>query len=197
MRWVREWVQTSGWWQAFRSLRRRPAYLAATILTLGIGTGITTAVFSLVDTVLVKPLPFPDSNRLVTVYESSPSARETTSLIAPARLQDWRRSSTSFVELAGTYSENVTDTSASEPERLEARRVTSGFFQVYAMPPIVGRVFSDQEEAFNGPGAAVISEAFWARRFDRTPSAIGQALLIGGRRFEIVGVMPIVFERSR
>lgn len=193
MRWLREWIQASGWRQAFRSLMRRPAYLAATILTLGIGTGITTAVFSLVDTVLVKPLPFPDSDRLVTVYESSPSAREKTSLVAPARLADWRRSSTSFVELAGTYSENVTDTSAPEPERLEARRVTPRFFQVYAVPPIVGRVFNEQEEAFNGPGATVISEAFWARRFDRNPSAVGQALLIGGRRFEIVGVMPRSF----
>jgi predicted permease len=193
MQWVREWIQTSGWRQAGRSLLRRPAYLVATILTLGIGTGITTGVFALVDTVLVKPLPFPDAERLVTIYESSPSAREKTSLVAPARLEDWRRSSISFAEMAGVYSENVTETSGSEPERLEARRVTPRFFQVYGMQPLAGRVFVDAEEVFNGPGAAVISEAYWTRRYHRDVSAIGQALLIGGRRFEIVGVMPQAF----
>ena len=70
------WIQPSAWRQAWRSLRRRPAFLMAAVLTLGAGAGITTAVFSLVDTVLIKPLPFPDGDRLVTVYESSPSARE-------------------------------------------------------------------------------------------------------------------------
>ena len=97
---------------------RRPAYLTAAVLTLGFGAGVTTAVFSLVDTVLLKPLPFPDGDRLVTVYESSPSAREKTSLIAPGRLEDWHRLNRSFVALSGSYSDNVTDTSGAEPERL-------------------------------------------------------------------------------
>ena len=87
----RQWLQLFAWRQACRSLSRRPAYLAAAVVTLGLGTGITTAVFSLVDTVLVKPLPYPDSDRLVTVYESSTSARDKTSLVAPGRLEDWNR----------------------------------------------------------------------------------------------------------
>src|SRR5262245_3952127 len=86
-----EWMQTLAWRQAWRSLARRPAFFTATVLTLAFGAGVTTAVFSLVDTVLVKPLPYPDADALVTVYELSPSTRDRRSLIAPGRLQDWDR----------------------------------------------------------------------------------------------------------
>ena len=189
----REWFQATAWRQAWRSLRRRPAYLAASVLTLAFGAGVTTAVFSLVDTVLLKPLPYPDGDRLVTVYESSPSAREKTSLIAPGRVEEWHRLNHSFVALSGSYSENVTDTSGAEPERLEGRRVAPRFFAVYAMPPLAGRWFTDEEELANGPGAAMISERFWTRRFERAPAAVGRALVIGGRSYEIVGVMPGTF----
>jgi putative ABC transport system permease protein len=189
----REWPQTSAWRQAWRSLRRRPAYLMAAVLTLGFGAGVTTAVFSLVDTVLLKPLPFPDGDRLVTVFESSPSAREKTSLIAPGRLEDWHRLNRSFVALSGSHSENVTDTSGAEPERLEGRRVAPRFFAVYAMPPLAGRWFTDDEEQENGPRAAIISERFWARRFQRDSAALGRPLVIGGRSYPIVGVMPGAF----
>jgi putative ABC transport system permease protein len=183
----------SGWRQAWRSLRRRPAFLSAAVLTLGFGAGITTAFFSLVDTVLVKPLPYPHADRLVTVYESSPAAREKTSLVAPARLEDWHRLNRSFVALAGSYSENVTDTSGNEPERLEGRRVTPRFFAVYATTPLAGRTFTDAEEQSNGAGAVVIGERFWTRRFQRDPSAVGRALTIGGRSYQVVGVMPATF----
>jgi putative ABC transport system permease protein len=189
----REWLQATTWRQAWRSLRRRPAYLAASVLTLAFGAGVTTAVFSLVDTVLLKPLPYPDGDRLVTVYESSPSAREKTSLIAPGRVEEWHRLNHSFVALSGSYSENVTDTSGAEPERLEGRRVAPRFFAVYAMPPLAGRWFTDEEELANGPGAAMISERFWTRRFERAPAAVGRALVIGGRSYAIVGVMPGTF----
>ena len=189
----REWPQTSAWRQAWRALLRRPAYLTAAVVTLAFGTGVTTAVFSLVDTVILKPLPFPDADRLVTVYESSPSARERTSLIAPGRLEDWHRLNRSFVALSGSHSENVTDTSGAEPERLEGRRVAPRFFAVYAMPPLAGRWFTDDEEQENGPRAAVISERFWARRFQRDPTAVGRPLIIGGRSYPIVGVMPGAF----
>jgi putative ABC transport system permease protein len=189
----RELLHGASWRQAWRSLRYRPTFLAAAVLTLGAGTGITTAVFSLVDTVLVKPLPYPDADRLVTIYESSPSARERTSLVAPGRLEDWQRLNRAFVALSGSYSENVTDTSGAAPERLEGRRVAPRFFTVYAMPPVVGRPFTNDEEQFNGPGALMISERFWSRRFNRNPAAIGRALTIGGRAYQIVGVMPQTF----
>jgi putative ABC transport system permease protein len=188
-----EWLQASAWRQTWRSLTRRPAYLAAIVLTLGCGTGIMTAVFSLVDTVLLKPLPYPDADQLVTVYESSPVARERTSLVAPGRLEDWQRLNRSFAALSASYADSVTDTSGDEPQRLDGRRVTPRYFAVYGTPPIAGRTFSDTEEGSTGPGAAVISERFWVRRFNRNPAAVGHALSIGGRPYPIVGVMPSTF----
>ncbi len=194
-KWPSQWIQSSAWRQALRSLGRRPAFLASAVLTLGFGTGITAAVFSLVDTVLIKPLPYPDSDRLVTVYESSSNspAAQDIGLVAPGRLEDWQRLSQSFTGISGSYNENVTDTSGAEPERLEGRRVQPRFFAVFATPPIAGRYFTDAEEAFGGPGAAIISERFWTRRFQGSPAAIGHALKIGGRSYEIVGVMPATF----
>ena len=189
----RAWIEAAPWRQAWRSLARRPAFLIATVVTLAFGTGVTTAVFSLVDTVLLQPLPYPDADRLVTLYESNPTGREKTSLVAPGRLDDWQRLSRTFVAISGSYSENVTDTSGAEPERLEGRRVTPRYFAVFGASTIAGRVFTAEEEQASGPGAAVISDGFWARRFQRRPDAIGHALVIGGRRFEIVGVIPATF----
>ena len=181
------------WQQAWRSLARRPAFFAAAVLTLAFGAGVTTAVFSLVDTVLIKPLPYPDADALITVYELSPSARDRRSLVAPGRLEDWNRSNRSFVAISATNTESVTDTSGEEPERLAGVRVAPRFFQVYAQQPIAGRWFTADEELDTGPSAAVISERFWTRRFNRDPSAIGRALTIGGKGYPIVGVMPATF----
>ena len=188
-----EWIQWWAWRQAWRSLARRPAFFAATVLTLAFGAGITTAVFSLVDTVLLKPLPYPDADALVTVYELSPSTRDRRSLVAPGRLQDWQRANRSFVAISATNTESVTDTSGQEPERLAGVRVEPRFFQVYGQPPFAGRWFTDDEERDTGPNAVVISERFWTRRFNRDPSAIGRALTIGGKGYPIVGIMPASF----
>jgi len=179
--------------QACRALARRPIFTMAILATMMAGIGVATAVFSTVDRVLIQPLPFPDADQLVSVYEASPSRRERTSLVAPVRLADWNRLNQTLEAISGSYSESVTDTSGSEPERLEGRRVMPRFFEVFAMAPLAGRAFVEQEERFGGPAAAVISEPFWTRRFGRSPSALGQHLLIAGRSYTIVGVMPRAF----
>src|SRR5579871_3268167 len=106
------------WQIAIRTLLRRPGYAAAAILMLTFGIGTTTTVFSVVDAMLFKPLPYPDPDRLVVVMEASPQKNKKDSLIAPARLEDWNRANQTFVALAGVYTENVTDTSGTEPQRL-------------------------------------------------------------------------------
>jgi len=179
--------------RTLRGLVRRPGFVLVALLTMGVGTAITTTLFGIVDAVILRPLPYPDADRLVTVYETNPSRREATSLIAPGRLEDWRRRATAFSDLAGSYSESVTDASGAEPERLEARRVSPGFFAVFGSAPLAGRGFVAEEEQAGGPGAAVLSEAFWTRRFGADPGAIGRSLLVGGRQFTIVGVMPREF----
>ncbi len=141
----------------------------------------------------MKPLPYPAADRLVTVMEASRSATAKVSLAAPVRVEEWNQMSRTFVAISGVYSENVTDTSGTNSERLEARRVTPRFFTVYGAPPLTGRTFLDAEEVFGGPTAAVISEAFWTRRFARDPGVLHQALHIGGQVFPVVGVMPASF----
>ena len=179
--------------QTIRSLLRRPAFAATALLALAAGTAAVTTVFAIVDTVVIKALPYPDADRLVTVQEASPASRERISLIAPGRLEDWQKMNRSFTALSGAYSEAVTDTSVVNPERLDGRRVAPRYFTVFGRDAAAGRTFTAAEERFGGPGAAVISDSFWARRFQRSQRAIGQPLMIGGRPYPIVGVMPATF----
>ena len=179
--------------QAMRSLKRRPAFAAATLVTLTLGTAATTTLFGLVDTVLLRPLPYPQSAALITVQEADSSRQGRASLIAPVRLEDWNRLNQTLTAIAGSYTENVTDTSGADPERLDARRVTKRFFQVYGVDALAGRTFTPDEERAGGPLAAVVSEALWTRRFNRSVAALGARLIIGGQSVAIVGVMPRSF----
>ena len=181
------------WILAWRALARRPGFVYAVVAILALGVGANTAIFSLVDAVLLKPLPYPNPDRLVTVMEASPSKNESTSLIAPVRLEDWNRRNRTFETIAAVYGENVTDTSGSEPERLAARRVSPRYFNVFGVKPAVGRVFTPQEELDGGPSSVVIAYSLWARRYHEAPSVIGQRLVLDGRGFTIVGVMPKEF----
>jgi predicted permease len=183
----------NNWTVAWRSLTRRRGFATAVILILALGIAANTAVFVMVDAVLLKPFPYPNAGRLVSVMEASPAKHEKVSLIAPARLADWQRLNHTFDALGASYSDNVTDTSGSEPERLAAQRVSPGFFNVYGVAPLLGRTFTAAEQEFGGPHAAVITYSFWTRRFGRDPQVLGRRLIVGGQGFSIVGVMPKSF----
>jgi putative ABC transport system permease protein len=184
------------WTLALRSLTRRKGFVAAVVVILALGIGANTAVFSVVDAILLRPLPFPDSERLVTVLEANSGKSERESLIAPARLADWNRLNQTFEGIAASYSENVTDTSGSEPERLAGRRVSPGYFRVFGTEPRYGRTFTPEEEVDGGPTVAVIGYALWARRYSQSPNAVGRRLTLGGKGYTIVGVMPREFQTA-
>lgn len=179
--------------QAWRALARRRTFACLATVTFAAGIALVTTTFSVVEGVLLKPLPYPGAGQLVTVLESSPGKRERASLIAPARLADWNRLARTFDAISGSYSESMTDTSGSEPERLDGRRVMPRFFDVFEMAPLAGRTFVADEERFGGASAAVIGEGLWTRRFSRSPSAVGSRLTLGGTAYTIVGVMPRAF----
>lgn len=181
------------WQIAFRALLRRPGYSLTAIAMLILGIGATTTLFSVVDTILLKPLPYPNADRLVTVMEASPSKNKKDSLIAPGRLADWDRMNQTFEAISGNYTENVTDTSGAEPERLAGRRVAPQYFTVYGAAPLIGRTFTKEEELDGGPAAAVISYGLWTRRFGQNPGVLAQRLVLGGKAYAIVGVMPKQF----
>jgi len=176
-----------------RGFRRRYATAAAVVATLAVCIGANSAIFAVVDALLLRPLPYPDPDRLVGVYESNLRRGETQGLMAPVRLIEWAKGSQSFTAIAGCYFENFTDTSGPLPERVEAMRVSAGFLQLFATPPEAGRVFTADEERQVAP-VAVISDAFWTRRFGRDPRAVGSRLDLGGRSFTIVGIMPASFQ---
>ncbi|MBV8905347.1 MAG: ABC transporter permease, partial [Acidobacteriia bacterium] len=178
------------WIQALRALRRRPWFSLAVAGLLTLGIAANTSLFSVVDTVLWKPLPYPDASRLVTLMEASAAKSQKQSLMAPGLLEDWNRLSRTFSAISGLYSENVTDTSGSEPERLAGRRVAPRYFQVFGAAPIVGRTFASEEERFGGPHAAVISYGLWSRRYGFAPDVITRRLILAGQSYSIIGVMP-------
>src|SRR2546422_301743 len=126
------------WRAAARSLSHRRGLALTIVLTLMLGIGANSAIFSAVDAVLLKPLPYPDADRLVSVYELNMSRRDATQLVAPVRLEEWNRLNQSFAGLAGSYFENITDTTGALPERVEAMRISPRFFSVLGVAPAIG-----------------------------------------------------------
>jgi putative ABC transport system permease protein len=120
---------------AVRGLRHRRGIAATVVLTLTLGIGANSAIFSAVDAVLLKPLPYPEVDRLVAVYELNLGQTHATQLVAPGRIEEWQRANRSFAGLAGSYFENMTETTGSLPERIEAMRTSPRFSASSASPP--------------------------------------------------------------
>lgn len=176
---------------AARSLARTPAFTLTVVLTLALAIGANTAVFSALDTVLLRPLPFPEPDRLVQVSQTQD--RSSGTFIAPARLQDWVRLTTPFQALAGYYVEDASETSGDLPERVRRAFVTPQFFEVWAVAPAQGRAFEPGEYRFGGPAAVVISDRFWRQRLGADPNVLTGRVRLGTASIPVVGVMPATF----
>ena len=187
---MRDYLRT-----ALRSITARPGLSATIVVTLAIGVGANGTIFSAVDAVLLKPLPYPNADRLVSVYERNLHGGENaTQLVAPGRLEEWNADNRTIDGLAASYFENMTDTSGRDPERVEAMRTSPRFFRVLGVAPLIGRTPTDAEERFGGPAVVVISDAFWQRRFNRDAAVVGRRLILnGGAGATIVGVMSASF----
>jgi putative ABC transport system permease protein len=181
------------WRAAMRFLRRSPSFSAAIILTLGIGIGANSAVFSAIDAVILRPLPYPDGDRLVALHQQDSMNRDGNSFVAPVRLEDWNRMNSTFQAISGYYLDDLSETSGTLPERVTEALVAPRFLRVLEVAPMVGRDFLPQEEHFGGPDAVLISYRFWQRRFHGDPGAIGQKLHVGTYSYSVVGVMPESF----
>ena len=178
---------------AFRFLRRAPGLSAAIILTLALGIGANTAVFSAIDAILLRPLPFPHGDELMVLHQVNVKGKQPEWLVAPPRLEDWNRLNSTFQAVSGYYTEDESETSGPLPERLDQALVAPRFLQVWGVAPTLGRGFTAEEERFGGPDAVMISDRFWQRRFYGDPHVIGQKLRLGTRAYTIVGVMPASF----
>ncbi|HEY6446785.1 MAG TPA: ABC transporter permease [Acidobacteriaceae bacterium] len=178
---------------AFRFLRKAPGLSAAVILTLALGIGANTAVFSAIDAVILRPLPFPQGDQLISIRQYNIRTNEPWTFTAPTRLEDWNRLNHTFQAISGYYSEDESETSGPLPERLDEAIVAPRFLQVWGIAPVLGRDFSPAEEHFGGPDVMLISDRLWRRRFHADPKVVGRQLHFGKRAYSIVGVLPASF----
>jgi putative ABC transport system permease protein len=192
------WPAAEAWLRDFRYASRvvvrRPGFTATVVLTLALGIGASSTIFSLVDAVLIRPLPYPNAGRLVAIHEAKPGDPFARTPVAPGRLEDWQRLTRTFEALAGSTEDRLTDTTGQSPERLSAALVSPRFLSVLETRPELGRGFTPAEERFGGPLVAVISDGLWRRRFSADPGVLGRGLLLANRTYVIVGVMPRAFQ---
>jgi putative ABC transport system permease protein len=174
---------------AFRQLRKSPGFTVIAVLTLALGIGANTAIFSVVNAVLLRPLPYPQADRLVYLNEV---IQGTDTAIALPDYVDWRRDSTSFQHLALTRLESLhlSDVPGREPERISVSLATANFFDTIGLKPQLGRTYTEDEDKPGAPPLAVISDRLWERAFHRDPQIIGRAVTLHGRPVTVIGVMP-------
>jgi predicted permease len=177
---------------AFRLLRKTPIFTAVAITTLALGTGVNTAVFSVVDSTVIQRLPYADAERVVMVWEDGSFYGFPKNTPAPANYRDWRRLNRSFADMAATRGTIGNVTGDGVPEQLNGRAVTANFFPLLGVTPTVGRTFTDAEDTAGAP-VIVISFGLWQRRFGGEASIVGQTIVLNDARYEIVGVMPRPF----
>jgi putative ABC transport system permease protein len=178
---------------AFRFIRKSPTCSITVILTLALAIGANSAVFSAIDAILLKPLPFPEADQLMLVEQHNSKGPAVLTRVAPTRLDDWNRLNSTFQGLTGYYTEDVSESTGALPEKVTRAWVYTRFFQVWGLAPALGREFTLEEETVKGPAAVLISDRYWHRRFNADPGAIGKSLRLDGHLYPIVGVMPSSF----
>jgi len=175
-----------------RGLPRRPGFTLATVLTLALGIGATTAIFSVIYSVLLKPLPYPNPDELVRIRHVAAAFSSNDMTTASTQYLTYRAENRTFAEIGLWQESGVTLSGDGEPERLSALRVTHGLLQALGVQPLRGRWFTEQEHtpAAQGPEPVLISYAFWQRRFGGEETALGTDVTLDSRRLQIVGIMP-------
>ena len=174
-----------------RTLFRNPAFSIVAVLTLTLGVGANAAIFSVVNAVLLKPLPWSDPDRVVTVWSSWTAFDKT--WVSDGEVNDFRRESRTLAAIAAWDETAVNLTGDADPERVAAGLVTANLFPVLGVQPIRGRLFASQEDAPNGPRVAILGYGLWQRRYAGDAGIVGRSILIDGQSFQVVGVMPAGF----
>src|ERR1043165_6420454 len=179
-----------------RMLRKKPGFTVAAILALGLGIGANTAIFSVVYTVLLSPLPYKDATELVWIWETNPTSNIKTEPASLPNYNDWKNQGQSFDGMAAFVDSSLTLTTSDggEPERLPVTYVSANFMTVLGVAPELGRAFAAEE---NEPGKnriVVLSHELWQRRFGANPNLVGQTLTLNGNPYTVVGIAPPGFK---
>ena len=182
---------------AFRMLLKRPSFTVIVVLTLALGIGANTTIFSAIDAVLLNPLPYKDPERLMVVWETNkqlgPEMWDRNEA-AIGNFLDWRSRNQSFDQLGALFDTDMNLTGVGEPQRIKSVVATTNFFQVLGVQPMLGRSFSPESETPGSPFTAIISHELWQRQFGSDPGLINKSLTLNGHQVEVIGVMPPGFE---
>jgi predicted permease len=174
-----------------RMLTKNPGFTVVAVVTLALGIGANTALFSVVNGVLLNPLPYPESNRLVALY--SHDANYTQASISYPNFLDWVRDNRSFSALAAFRGDDFNLTGSGEPERVPVEMVSASFFPLLGVRPVLGRTFRPEEDQVGAAPVVLIGGGFWKRKFGAAPDAVGKTLTLNGVAYNIVGVIPESF----
>lgn len=180
---------------AVRMLAKSPGFTAAAILTLALAIGANTAIFSVINSVLLRPLPYRDAGRLAMIWSEFPERHWTQNIVYPGDYQDWKAQSHSMEDMAA-FEEvdfNLSRANAAA-EQIRGGKVSANFFAVLKASPAFGRTFTPEEDQPNGARVALLSHACWRQRYAGDPSAIGKTIALNGETYTIAGVMPATFE---
>jgi predicted permease len=178
---------------AARMLRKNPGFTAVALIALMLGIASTTVIFSVVDGVLLRPLPYPDADRILYISQTERSTGRDRHSSAPANFLDWASQNSVFAHMAASSGKPGNLTSGDRPERIKTTTVTANFFQVFAINPIIGRALQPADEAPGAANVVVLSQPLWERRFGSDRSIIGRDIQLNGQPHTVVGVMPASF----
>ena len=176
---------------SLRVLGKNPGFAAIAILTLALGIGANTALFSVVNGVLLRPLPYPQSDRIVAISEKT--ANFDRSSISYPNFLDWRRSNSTFSSIAAYRSDDFSMTGSGEPERVRIGMVSAGFFEILGVTPTRGRLFTPEEDRLGTTPVAILSAGLWQRKFGSAPDIVGKRITMNGGAYTVVGVLPANF----
>jgi putative ABC transport system permease protein len=174
-----------------RILGRNPGFAAVAVLTLGLGVGANAAIFSVVNAVLLRPLPWSDPDRAVMIWSHWTAFDKT--WVADGEVNDYRRRAATLAEVAAWDDGQVNLTGDGDPERVAAGSVTANLFSTLGVSPLRGRVFTATEDVQNGPRLVLLSYGLWQRRYAGDPSVVGRSIQIDGAPYEVIGIMPAEF----
>jgi len=179
---------------AARILRKSPAFTTAAALTLALSIGANTAIFSVVNAVLFRPLPFRNPDRLVMVWEDLSFMGFPQNTPAPANFVDWKYRNHVFEDMAAMRGDLMNLTGDGQPEEVEAKIATANFFPLIGMKPIVGRTFLPEEDQSGGPRVVLLSRGLWVRRYGASPQVVGKTILLSSEKYTVIGVLPPGFD---
>jgi putative ABC transport system permease protein len=177
---------------SLRMFRQSPGFTAAAVAALALGIGANTAIFSVVNAVMLKPMPFPDPDRIVMFLNSSPQGSG--SAASPAKFQHYRQQSDVVQDVSAFRMGVVNYTAGAAPEQLRSGQVSADYFRLLGAPVVLGRTFNADEDRPNGDRVAVLGYRVWTRRFDRDPAVIGKTLVLSGDPYVVIGVLGEAFD---